>query len=149
MTKHDLLPAFVQALGDVEAEVRTAAAGKIPGFARLINEETILRSIMPRVRELVIDSSQHVRASLSQQISGLAPTLGKPKYGAPHPAPRCLWPPAGTDRPPPLAARLSPRTSSQHDPAPAADLFGAAQGRLPGGAPEHHLQDGPSQQRYG
>lgn len=32
---------------------------------------------MPAIEELVSDSSQHVRAALGQQISGLAPILGK------------------------------------------------------------------------
>ena len=81
VTHQDLLPAYVQLLGDVEAEVRTAAAGKIPIFSALVPEEMILRAIMPRIRDLVTDSSQHVRASLSMQISGLAPILGKTKYG--------------------------------------------------------------------
>ena len=31
---------------------------------------------MPCIEELVTDSSQHVRAALGTQISGLAPTLG-------------------------------------------------------------------------
>jgi serine/threonine-protein phosphatase 2A regulatory subunit A len=32
---------------------------------------------MPSIEELVTDSSQHVRAALGTQISGLAPILGK------------------------------------------------------------------------
>jgi serine/threonine-protein phosphatase 2A regulatory subunit A len=32
---------------------------------------------MPNIEELVTDSSQHVRAALGTQISGLAPILGK------------------------------------------------------------------------
>jgi serine/threonine-protein phosphatase 2A regulatory subunit A len=47
------------------------------GFARLVDKDTILRQILPCVRELAQDSSQHVRASLANQISGLAPLLGK------------------------------------------------------------------------
>lgn len=35
---------------------------------------------MPSVEELVSDSSQHVRAALGSQISGLAPILGKQEY---------------------------------------------------------------------
>ena len=35
---------------------------------------------MPSIEELVTDSSQHVRAALGTQISGLAPILGKDEY---------------------------------------------------------------------
>lgn len=34
---------------------------------------------MPSIEELVTDTSQHVRAALGTQISGLAPILGKEK----------------------------------------------------------------------
>jgi serine/threonine-protein phosphatase 2A regulatory subunit A len=36
---------------------------------------------MGTVENLVSDSSQHVRAALGTQISGLAPILGKQEYG--------------------------------------------------------------------
>jgi serine/threonine-protein phosphatase 2A regulatory subunit A len=35
---------------------------------------------MPSIEELVSDQSQHVRAALGTQISGLAPILGKEEY---------------------------------------------------------------------
>lgn len=35
---------------------------------------------MSSVEDLVTDSSQHVRAALGTQISGLAPILGKEEY---------------------------------------------------------------------
>ncbi|CAB4427710.1 unnamed protein product [Rhizophagus irregularis] len=57
VTRDDLVLAFVHLLKDNEAEVRTAASGQ--------------------VQDLVTDTSQHVRASLATQISGLAPILGK------------------------------------------------------------------------
>ena len=47
------------------------------GFAKLIDKDTILVRILPCVRDLSQDQSQHVRASLANQISGLAPLLGK------------------------------------------------------------------------
>ncbi len=47
------------------------------GFAQNIDKQTILSHIMPCVKDLVTDTSQHVRASLATQISGLAPILGK------------------------------------------------------------------------
>ena len=48
-----------------------------PGFCALIESHTLLQEIMPSIEELVTDSSQHVRAALGTQISGLAPILGK------------------------------------------------------------------------
>lgn len=47
------------------------------GFSKLVDKEVILARILPCVRDLSQDSSQHVRASLANQISGLAPLLGK------------------------------------------------------------------------
>lgn len=35
---------------------------------------------MPAIEDLVSDSSQHVRAAFGNQISGLAPILGREKY---------------------------------------------------------------------
>ncbi len=81
-------------LKDNEAEVRTAAAGQIPGetndsqrpgpkaelltaFAKLLDKEVILARIVPCVRDMSTDASQHVRAALATQISGLAPLLGR------------------------------------------------------------------------
>ncbi len=76
----DLVPAFVKLLKDSEAEVRTAIAGQIPGFCRLVDRTTLLNDIMTTVEDLVSDTSQHVRAALGTQISGLAPILGKQEY---------------------------------------------------------------------
>ena len=88
----DLVPAFVKLLKDSEAEVRTAITGQIPGwsllvaltstlmtsgFCKLIDRETLLNEIMTSIEDLVSDTSQHVRAALGTQISGLAPILGK------------------------------------------------------------------------
>lgn len=90
----DLVPAFVKLLKDSEAEVRTAIAGQIPGnsnicvlvlvllltfsgFCGLLDRETLLNEIMTSIEDLVSDTSQHVRAALGTQLSGLAPILGK------------------------------------------------------------------------
>lgn len=83
-------------LKDTEAEVRTAIAGQIPGkslyyrpafdrtdrsfcsgFCGLLDRDTLLNEIMTSIEDLVSDTSQHVRAALGTQISGLAPILGK------------------------------------------------------------------------
>lgn len=39
---------------------------------------SVLSDIMPCIKDLTHDSSQHVRAALANHISGLAPILGKP-----------------------------------------------------------------------
>lgn len=73
----DLVPAFLQLLRDSEAEVRTAIAGQISGFCKLVPTETILDSILPVVKDLITDPSQYVRAAWGKQISSLAPIMGK------------------------------------------------------------------------
>ena len=59
--------------------------GKIPclgsklplqGFSKLLEPEVTIARIVPFVRDLCQDSSQHVRAALANQITGLAPLLG-------------------------------------------------------------------------
>ena len=52
----------------------------MPGFCSLLERETLLHDVMPSIAELVSDQSQHVRAALGTQISGLAPILGKEEY---------------------------------------------------------------------
>lgn len=94
IVREELAGAFVQLLKDNEAEVRTAGAGQIPGqgcrllcfcllidfdlgFAKLLDRDLILARLLPCVRDLSTDQSQHVRAALANKISGLAPLLGK------------------------------------------------------------------------
>jgi hypothetical protein len=50
------------------------------GFCKLVDRTTLLNDIMTTVEDLVSDTSQHVRAALGTQISGLAPILGKQEY---------------------------------------------------------------------
>lgn len=47
------------------------------GFSKLLEKEVILARIVPCVRDLCQDTSQHVRAEVAKYISGLAPLLGK------------------------------------------------------------------------
>lgn len=47
------------------------------GFSKLVEREVILARIVPCVRDLSHDTSQHVRAALANHISGLAPLLGR------------------------------------------------------------------------
>ncbi|OAL63444.1 phosphatase 2a 65kd regulatory sububit [Trichophyton rubrum] len=60
VVNRDLVPAFVKLLKDTEAEVRTAIAGQIPGFCRLLDRETLLNEIMTSIEDLVSDPSQHM-----------------------------------------------------------------------------------------
>ena len=46
----------------------------------MLDQETLLDQIMTSIEDLVSDSSQHVRAALGTQISGLAPILGKEEW---------------------------------------------------------------------
>lgn len=81
ITKTHLVSAFVKLLKDNEAEVRTAAAFKVPDFCAALEKsiqfDTIVKLVMPCVRDLVEDQSQHVRAALASVIMALAPGLGK------------------------------------------------------------------------
>jgi serine/threonine-protein phosphatase 2A regulatory subunit A len=90
-----LIGQYVQLLKDNEAEVRTAGASQLPGgyfyvlrclsvlhrrhpaFSKLLDKDIILVKVVPCLRDLSQDSSQHVRAALATQIAGLAPHLGK------------------------------------------------------------------------
>jgi serine/threonine-protein phosphatase 2A regulatory subunit A len=53
------------------------------GFCGLLDKQVLLDEIMGAVEDLVSDPSQHVRAALGTQISGLAPILGKDEYVLP------------------------------------------------------------------
>lgn len=97
MVARDLVPAFVKLLKDNEAEVRTAIAGQIPGFCALVERTTLLNEIMGSIEDLVSDTSQHVRAALGTQISGLAPILGKQEYVRLEVLSSCLHPHPGAE----------------------------------------------------
>ncbi|ODQ50800.1 protein phosphatase regulatory subunit Paa1 [Saitoella complicata NRRL Y-17804] len=77
VVKSVLIEAFIRLLSDTEAEVRTAIAGQIPGFAKLVDDSALfVERIIPKIQELVNDGSQHVRAALASQLGGLAPLFG-------------------------------------------------------------------------
>ncbi|PRQ31808.1 hypothetical protein RchiOBHm_Chr5g0039511 [Rosa chinensis] len=71
--RSDLVPAYVRLLRDNEAEVRIAAAGKVTKFCRILDPELAVQQILPFVKELSTDSSQHVRSALASVIMGMAP----------------------------------------------------------------------------
>ena len=47
------------------------------GFCKAAKKEVIIARMIPFFRDLCQDQSQHVRAALANQITGLAPLLGK------------------------------------------------------------------------
>jgi len=49
------------------------------GFSALVDVSVVMQQIIPAVKELVTDGSQHVRAACALQISGLSPIVGKDK----------------------------------------------------------------------
>lgn len=49
----------------------------LAGLSKQLERDVIIARIVPCVRDLCQDSSQHVRAALANQITGLAPLLGK------------------------------------------------------------------------
>uniref|UniRef100_A0A8C7MMW3 Protein phosphatase 2 scaffold subunit Abeta n=1 Tax=Oncorhynchus kisutch TaxID=8019 RepID=A0A8C7MMW3_ONCKI len=81
ITKNDLVPAFQNLLKDCEAEVRSAAAKKIKEFCENLPEDSretiIMTHILSCVKELVSDTSQHVKSALASVIMGLSTILGK------------------------------------------------------------------------
>ncbi|CAB1348505.1 unnamed protein product [Coregonus sp. 'balchen'] len=81
ITKNDLVPAFQNLLKDCEAEVRSAAAKKVKEFCENLPEDSretiIMTHILPCVKELVSDTSQHVKSALASVIMGLSTILGK------------------------------------------------------------------------
>ncbi|XP_067009843.1 serine/threonine-protein phosphatase 2A 65 kDa regulatory subunit A alpha isoform isoform X3 [Anabrus simplex] len=81
ITKTDLVPAFQLLLKDTEAEVRAAAAHKVRDFCQNLDsyqqENIIMTSILPYVKDLVADPNQHVKSALASVIMGLSPILGK------------------------------------------------------------------------
>jgi len=72
----NILPLFVKLLGDSEAEVRTAAAGKISGVSALLPVSQVITSILPCVSTLVNDESSQVRSALASDVLLLSPLFG-------------------------------------------------------------------------
>mmetsp|Transcript_34754 Transcript_34754/g.54295 ORF Transcript_34754/g.54295 Transcript_34754/m.54295 type:complete len:595 (+) Transcript_34754:104-1888(+) len=84
----DQVPAFLQLLaGDLEMEVRNAAAGNIADFCSKLDGQTVLGQILPVLRDLSKPqdeaamggamSNQQVRECIAEQICSLAPVLGR------------------------------------------------------------------------
>ena len=81
MTREDLVPAYASLLKDCEAEVKTVAGHKVKDFCENIpldcREAAIMSTLLPCVKDLVIDPNMHVKSALAGVIMGLAPMLGK------------------------------------------------------------------------
>jgi serine/threonine-protein phosphatase 2A regulatory subunit A len=75
-THGELTTAYVTALKDSEAEVRTVAAFKIAEFSERIPRSVVMAKIVPTLGPLTKDLSEHVRASLASVLMDLAPVLG-------------------------------------------------------------------------
>ncbi|KAF2602446.1 hypothetical protein F2Q70_00026811 [Brassica cretica] len=65
-TKMDLVLAYVRLLQD-----------NVTKFCQLLNPELSIQHILPCLKDLSSDSSQHVRSALVSVIMGMAPILGK------------------------------------------------------------------------
>lgn len=77
-----LVPYILSLMKDNEAEVRKAISSNIPGFSKLIDSADgqhtiVLNDVIPLVSQLTLDESENVRSALANQITGLAPILGK------------------------------------------------------------------------
>lgn len=68
---------FVSLIKDSEGEVKILSIGQAPIFSKKIEQSVVIEKILPCIKELVIDTNQHVRAAVATNISGLAPILGK------------------------------------------------------------------------
>lgn len=77
LTNNCLSAVFESLLNDSEAEVRSAAAGRLALISSFLRKGTILTRVIPAVHRLVTDSSEHVRASLASVVNGLATFLGR------------------------------------------------------------------------
>lgn len=81
ITKTDLVPAFQNLMKDYEAEVRAAASHKVKEFCENLSadcqENVIITQILPCIKELVSDATQHVKSALASVIMVLSLILGK------------------------------------------------------------------------
>jgi len=73
----EFVDAFVRLMADEEAEVRTAAAGKVGELSNLVGQQQTLRKLISPCKSLVRDPNQYVRAALAAVLTSLAKTLNK------------------------------------------------------------------------
>ena len=77
----DLVYIFASLLKDNEAEVKSVAGSKVKIFCENLpedrREQIIMTTLLPCIKDLVIDPSQHVKSAIASEVMGLAPMLGK------------------------------------------------------------------------
>lgn len=73
----DCINIYVQYIQDYEAEVRTAALSQLEAFCSMISKDSLEKTILPALNDLLTDPHPYVRASLANQVDSLAPFLGK------------------------------------------------------------------------
>lgn len=77
----DLVAIFASLLKDNEAEVKSVAGSKVKSFCENLPEDTreqiIMTTLLPCIKDLVIDPSQHVKSAIASEVMGLSPMLGK------------------------------------------------------------------------
>ncbi|XP_020805095.1 serine/threonine-protein phosphatase PP2A 65 kDa regulatory subunit-like [Drosophila serrata] len=80
MTRKHLVPAFQSLLKDSEVEVRAAATSTLQSFCAQLHkddqEQIILESFLPYIRDLVLDENPHIKSTLATVIMCLSPILG-------------------------------------------------------------------------
>jgi serine/threonine-protein phosphatase 2A regulatory subunit A len=57
--------------------VRTAAAGRLSDFSKIIDAQNIVNKIIPCLKKLQTDSFQYVRSALAENILALCPLIDK------------------------------------------------------------------------
>jgi serine/threonine-protein phosphatase 2A regulatory subunit A len=77
ITEKSFVGVFTKLVVDVEPEVRTAAAGNVVAVCSRISPDLVMSEVIPSIKDLVIDPSEHVRVSLSKVIMDLGPICGK------------------------------------------------------------------------
>jgi len=63
-------------LQNTESEVRTISASRSAEFCKFIDGTTIVKRIIPALKNLSTDSFVHVRKALSENILSIAPLIG-------------------------------------------------------------------------
>mmetsp|Transcript_65918 Transcript_65918/g.151005 ORF Transcript_65918/g.151005 Transcript_65918/m.151005 type:complete len:591 (-) Transcript_65918:122-1894(-) len=74
----ELVRMYQEFLGDAEADVRSAAARRLPAVAKAIpDKEWFMTTIKETLDTLVQDSAEHVRVSFAAVLLSLAPLMGQ------------------------------------------------------------------------
>lgn len=81
ITGTDLVPAFQNLMKNYEVKVSATAYCKVKELCENLpancQEDLIMTQILPCIKELVSDATQHVKSALASVITVLSPILGK------------------------------------------------------------------------